>query len=233
MNRLMLDRPVVVEGKYDKIRLSSLVGSEIFTTDGFGIFREEEKREMLRRIAEKRGLIVLTDSDGGGLVIRNFLRSTLPKGKVVHLYIPQVPGKEKRKTRPSREGLLGVEGTSTELLFRLLSPFSVGAESGNSHGGAPGGESEASPGGGQKIAQKVASGDAAGTPRKITRQDLYTDGLLGGEGSSARRAALCRAFGLPVNLGTSAFLEALNLLSDYEEYRAFLEQDGPGGSGGV
>lgn len=123
--KIKLDRPVIVEGKYDKIKLSSVIDSEIIVTDGFGIFNEEEKTKMLRSIAEKRGLIVLTDSDGGGLVIRNYLRSVIPKDKLTHLYIPELPGKEKRKKTPSKEGFLGVEGMEKELLIKLFEPFTV------------------------------------------------------------------------------------------------------------
>ncbi len=123
--KIKLDRPVVVEGKYDKIKLSSVIDSEIIVTDGFGIFKEEEKTNMLRAIAEKRGLIVLTDSDGGGLVIRNHLRSVIPSDKLTHLYIPEIQGKEKRKKAPSKEGYLGVEGMERELLIKLFEPFTV------------------------------------------------------------------------------------------------------------
>ena len=122
-DKLKLDRPIVVEGKYDKIKLSSIIDSQIISTDGFGIFKEKEKAAMLRTIAEKRGLIVLTDSDGGGLVIRNYLRSIIPSNKLTHLYIPEIEGKEKRKAAPSKEGLLGVEGMNIELLFKLFEPF--------------------------------------------------------------------------------------------------------------
>ena len=124
--KLVLDRPIVVEGKYDKIRLSSLVEGTILCSDGFGIFKAKEKAAMIRRIAQKNGIIVLTDPDGGGLVIRNYFRSILPRDKLVHLYIPMIPGKERRKDAPSREGLLGVEGMDTELLHELLLPYAVG-----------------------------------------------------------------------------------------------------------
>lgn len=130
MNRLKLKSPIAVEGKYDKIKLSSVVESEIIVLDGFGIFKNEEKASYLRRIAEKSGLIVMTDSDGGGLVIRNRLRSLIPQDKLINLYIPEVKGREKRKTEDSREGLLGVEGIDTETLYSILEPY---AESGEVH----------------------------------------------------------------------------------------------------
>jgi ribonuclease M5 len=121
--KLRLEWPIVVEGKYDKIKLSSIVESQIIVLDGFGIFKDKEKNEMLRRIAKHKGLIILTDSDGGGLVIRNHLRSIIPQDKLIHLYIPEIEGKEKRKASRSKEGLLGVEGVDSELLIKLLSPY--------------------------------------------------------------------------------------------------------------
>ena len=108
--RPKIDRPVIVEGKYDKLRLLSIFDAVVLTTDGFGVFRSEEKKLLIRTLAAKRGVLVLTDPDGAGLVIRNFLRGILPSKQITHLYIPPVPGVEKRKRTPSREGLLGVDG---------------------------------------------------------------------------------------------------------------------------
>ena len=129
-DKLLIPYPVVVEGKYDKIRLSNIIDTQIIVTDGFGVFRKEEKRLLLRRLAAASPLIVLTDSDGGGLVIRNRLRSLIPQDKLINLYIPEVKGREKRKTEDSREGLLGVEGIDTETLYSILEPY---AESGEEH----------------------------------------------------------------------------------------------------
>ena len=122
--KLSIDRPVIVEGKYDKIKLLSVINANIITTDGFGVFKDSEKRLLIKRLAEKKGVIVLTDSDGGGLVIRNYISSVLPKEKIINLYVPEIKGKEKRKTEPSREGLLGVEGIDTEVLYSIFLPFS-------------------------------------------------------------------------------------------------------------
>ena len=119
----MLDRPVLVEGKYDKIKLESLFQGCILTTDGFGLFRRGDKQALFRRLAQEKGIIVLADSDGGGTQIRSFLRGILPPDKVVHLYIPRIEGKEKRKKSPSRSGMLGVEGMEVTLLKRLLFPY--------------------------------------------------------------------------------------------------------------
>lgn len=127
--KLRIDRPVVVEGKYDKIKLSSILDADILVTDGFGIFREEEKLALIRRIAEKSGVIVLTDSDGAGLVIRNYFNSALPRDKVTHLYIPEIPGRERRKKTASKAGFLGVEGVDCALLRKLFEPFAEGARS--------------------------------------------------------------------------------------------------------
>ena len=124
-DRIKIDRPVIVEGKYDKIKLSGILDAEILTTDGFGIFNSEEKTALIRRLAEKHGLIVLTDSDGAGLVIRNYFNSILPKDRLIHLYIPEIIGKERRKMHPSRAGTLGVEGMETECLRRLFEPFAA------------------------------------------------------------------------------------------------------------
>jgi ribonuclease M5 len=123
---LEISRPIIVEGKYDKLKLSRIVKANIITTDGFGIFSKEEKNLLIRRLAEARGVIVLTDSDGAGLVIRNHLRNLLPKEKVIHIYTPQIKGKEKRKDAPSKEGFLGVEGMELDWLTKALEPFADG-----------------------------------------------------------------------------------------------------------
>lgn len=126
--KLKIDLPIAVEGKYDKIKLASIIDANIITTGGFGIFSSDEKKLLIRRIAEPRGIIVLTDSDGAGLVIRNYFRSILPPDKLIHLYIPQISGREKRKRQPSKAGILGVEGIDAGMLRRLLEPFAVGGD---------------------------------------------------------------------------------------------------------
>lgn len=123
---LEISRPIIVEGKYDKIKLNSLVKANIITTDGFGIFNAKEKAKLIRRLAAERGIIVITDSDGAGLVIRNFLRNLVPKDKITHIYIPQIKGKERRKDAPSKEGFLGVEGMEADFLRKALAPFADG-----------------------------------------------------------------------------------------------------------
>ncbi len=124
MNKIKIDIPVIVEGKYDVIKLNSLIDAKIIKTDGFGIFNSKESDIYIKKLAEKKGVIVLTDSDGAGLCIRNHLNSILPKDKTIHLYPPQIEGKEKRKKSPSKEGFLGVEGLSSDVIIKLFSPFS-------------------------------------------------------------------------------------------------------------
>ena len=127
MEKLTISRPIIVEGKYDKIKLDSLLSAHIIPTDGFALFKKEEKRLLLRRLAEKSGVIVLTDADGGGKQIRAFLSEILPKDKVTHLYIPPVKGKEKRKEKAGKAGLLGVEGIDADTLRKIFAPFAIDA----------------------------------------------------------------------------------------------------------
>jgi ribonuclease M5 len=189
--KLKVREPIIVEGRYDKITLSNILDAQILTTDGFSVFKNEEKRALLRRIAEPRGVIVLTDSDGGGKQIRSFLSTLLPKEKVKHLYVPCVEGKEKRKKSRSRAGLLGVEGIDTETLRALFLPFAVDAP-------------------------------APVRGRAVTKTDLYEHGLLGSDGATEKRAALCRHLSLPP-LSSNALLETLNLLGDYDSFLRALE----------
>ena len=190
--KLKLVSPIIVEGKYDKIKLSSFIESEIICLNGFGIFKDEKKREMLKDIAKKHGLIVLTDSDGGGLVLRNHLRSLIPSEQLTHLYIPRIEGKEKRKEEASKEGLLGVEGLDIALLRALFEPFLV---------------------------QKTQI-----NARKVTKTDLFCDGLLGNEGSGDKRKKLCAKCSLPDNISSKALLEAINLLYSYDRYKEIINE---------
>lgn len=120
---LRIPQVILVEGRYDKAKLAAFVEGTVLTTAGFGIFKQKEKLALIKALAEEAGVIVLTDSDGAGKTIRSYLSSALPKEKVFHLYIPQIPGKEKRKSAPSKEGTLGVEGMENDLLYELLLPF--------------------------------------------------------------------------------------------------------------
>lgn len=192
---LHLDRPVIVEGKYDKIRLRQIVEGTILTTDGFGIFKASEKTALIRRLAAEKGVLVLTDSDGAGRVIRNFLRGCLPAGQVTHLYIPARQGKEKRKKEVSREGLLGVEGMDTETLERLLRPYTLEESGGEKRQGEP-----------------------------VTKTDFFEDGLSGGADSAARRKKFAESVDLPAQMSANALLEAVNLLYTREQYRCLVCQ---------
>lgn len=182
--RLTIPQTIVVEGKYDKIRLESVLSAHIVTCDGFGVFKQTEKAALLRRLASERGLIVLTDPDGGGKVIRSHLRSILPTEGVVHLYIPAIKGKEKRKPHPSKEGLLGVEGMDAERIRALFLPFA------------------------KEAPEKEEPSDPP-----ISKAELYSLGYSGAPGSTERRAALCISLSLPHDLSANAMLEAINLLS--------------------
>lgn len=187
---------ILVEGRYDKNSLSQLVDTAIFETGGFGVMKDREKIQFLRQVAEKRGLIIFTDSDGAGFVIRNRLKSLLPPDKLLHAYIPQIQGKEKRKQKAGKEGLLGVEGMSPELLIQAL--HRCGAHFLDENIPAPAGG--------------------------ITRQDLFAWGLMGGEGSREKRQQLKKSLGLPSHLGTSGFLDALNLIATRDQVEALLHQ---------
>lgn len=202
--KLRLTQAVLVEGRYDKTMLENLLDATIFTTEGFGIFKNTEKKALLRRVAETRGLIVLVDSDGGGRQIRSYLTGILPRNGVIHLYIPPVKGKEHRKAHRSRAGLLGVEGIDADTLRALFAPYAIG---GNTDGSNTADTSGATAGGtGESDYTHVVS------PRKTyTKADLYERGLLGGEGSALRRRALETRLGLP-EMSSNALLDALNLL---------------------
>ncbi|HIX92460.1 MAG TPA: DUF4093 domain-containing protein [Firmicutes bacterium] len=206
---MKIDLPIAVEGKYDKIKLASIVDANIITTGGFGIFSSDEKKLLIRRIAEPRGIIILTDSDGAGLVIRNYFRSILPPDKLIHLYIPQISGREKRKRQPSKAGILGVEGIDAGMLRKILEPFAVGGDRDNDEASAN---------------TDILNADS--TRREVTKADFYSDRLSGGESSASRRAALCRLLDLPDNMSSNALLAAVNMLCGYDGYRELVDRIG-------
>lgn len=180
---------VVVEGRYDKNTLSQVVDTVILETAGFGIFKDEERLYLLRRLAKERGLIVLTDSDGAGFVIRNYLKGAVDPSLVKHAYIPDRPGKEKRKRRPGKEGKLGVEGMSPQVLLEALR-----------RGGAT----------------FLDEDETVSALRPITKADLFAAGLSGTPEASARRADLLKRLELPERLSPNAMLEVLNVLYGYD-----------------
>ena len=188
---------IVVEGKYDQNTLSQLVDTTIFQTRGFGVMHDKALLELLRRAAKTTGLIIFTDSDGAGFVIRNFLKGALPKEGVLHAYIPDIPGKEKRKRAPGKEGLLGVEGMTKEILLEALT--NAGAE------------------------MDGASVQKTGQP--ITKLDLYTAGLSGKPDSAARREEFLKQLRFPAHMSANALLQALNLLYTREEFLSRFEEE--------
>ena len=179
---IRIKEAIVVEGRYDKNALSQVVDAVILETSGFGVFKDAERLALLRRLAEQQGLIVLTDSDGAGFVIRNYLKGAIPPGRVKHAYIPDIYGKERRKRAPGREGKLGVEGMKPEVLLQAL--LRAGA---------------------------TVEGEEP-TPRgQLTPADLFTLGLTG-PNSAERRAALLRKLALPEHMSAKALLTVLNAL---------------------
>lgn len=186
--RLKIPFPVIVEGKYDKLRLECVMEGQILTTDGFGVFNAREKTQLFRALAQKTPLILLTDSDGAGKLIRSHLTSCLPAGRLIQLYIPKIAGTERRKEHPSAEGTLGVEGMEQSLLYDLLAPY----------------------------ADEAAVLRAAENP--LCKADLFEDGLTGCPDSTARRDAFAERLGLPAGMTPNAFLAALRVLLSYDDY---------------
>ena len=196
--KIRVKEAILVEGRYDKQRLETVADGLILETDGFRIFRDREKRELIRQLARQRGIIILTDSDRAGFQIRGHIKNIVGgQGKVYNAYIPDVLGKERRKAKPSKEGKLGVEGMSPEVLREILDGLGLDGEEGLPDAGEP-----------------------------ITKLHFLQDGLTGGEGAREKRRALCRAFSLPEHLSANGLLEILNVLTDYEGYRAALEKMG-------
>lgn len=195
VRKLNIPYPIIVEGKYDRQRILSVCDATVLTTDGFGIFKKNEKLALFRKLGDKSPLIILTDSDGAGKLIRSHLCSAIPKDRLIQLYIPRIEGKERRKSEPSAEGMLGVEGMERELLWGLLSPFE-----------SPDTVSRAS-------------------ENPLSKTDLYEDGLCGGTDSKAKRDALSRKLSLPEGMSANALLEALRILISYEEYLALVGRD--------
>lgn len=181
------DRAIVVEGKYDKIKLGGLIDGVILCTGGFRIYKDKEMQQMLRALAKKQGLAVLTDSDAAGFQIRSFLRSICGKENIVDVYIPDLYGKEKRKQHPSREGKLGVEGIPEAVLLEALEKAGIG----------------------MREVQERAD--------PITKLDLFELGLSGGAQSAVRRAKLMKRLELPEHLSANALVTVLASLYSREE----------------
>lgn len=188
-----IEQAIIVEGKYDKIKLSSVINAVIIPTDGFRIFKDKEKIELIKSFAEKKGIIILTDSDSAGFIIRNHIKGCIKDGKIINVYVPDIYGKEKRKEKPSKEGKLGVEGIDKDIVieaFKKAGVFFTDKEK----------------------------------EHKITKIDLYEDGLIGGENSSNKRKKLLESLRLPELLTTSSMIDVLNSLYTLEEYREKIKE---------
>ncbi len=190
MTKLKIKEAVIVEGKYDKIKLSSLIDGLIIETHGFQIFRDKKQLAFLRRLADTRGLLVLTDSDGAGFQIRHFLAGSIDPSKIKHAYIPDILGKERRKEKPSSEGKLGVEGLPVKILREAI------------------------------LRAGVACGEETheAAKRPITKLDLFEAGLTGRDDSAARRRSFLASLGLPEHLSANAMVPVLNSMMTYEEF---------------
>lgn len=186
---------ILVEGRYDKNTLSQVVDATIFETSGFGIFKDKQMLSLLRRVARERGLIVFTDSDGAGFVIRNHVKSAIDRKYLKHAYIPDIYGKERRKSAPGKEGKLGVEGMKPDVILECLTRAGATVEGENS----------------------------IESRQEITKLDLVELGLSGGAGSDARRKALLKKLKLPEHMSANAMLQALNILYRREEFLAIME----------
>ncbi len=189
MKRLIkLKQAVIVEGKYDKIRLENIIDAVIITTDGFGIFKDNDKKNLIKILAQKCGIIILTDSDYAGQMIRKHIEKFVPKEQFTSVYLPSILGKEKRKTTPSAQGFLGVEGTDDAIILEALARVGLTEEK------------------------------TRKTGRKITKTDLFNIGVSGGVGSKEKRASLCFFLNLPDTLPANSLLDVLNSLYGYEDF---------------
>ena len=187
---IKLDKPVIVEGKYDKIRLSGFIDAVIIETDGFRIFSNKEKRAFIRNMAKNKGIIVMTDSDSAGFRIRNFIRNIASDGEVINVYMPDVFGKEKRKAEPSKEGKLGVEGLSEEIITEALTKAGV-----------------------------FHTQTKNVNRRQVTVTDLFEDGFTGSDNSGERKKKLLESLSLPSKMSNSQLLKLINTFMSYEDYK--------------
>lgn len=193
---IKIDKVIIVEGRYDKIKLSSMIDGIIIETEGFGIFKDKDKQKLIRKLAETKGIAILTDSDSAGFVIRNFITSIVPKEYITNVYIPDIYGKEKRKDSPSKEGKLGVEGVSTEILKEAFKKVGIGVSQSKSN-----------------------------ERKKITLNDFFDDGLTGDTQSKRKRTDLLKKLDLPERMSTKAMLDILNTFITYDEYKKLVESE--------
>lgn len=193
---IKIDKVIIVEGRYDKIKLSSIIDGIIIETEGFGIFKDKDKQKLIRKLAETKGIAILTDSDSAGFVIRNFITSIVPKEYITNVYIPDIYGKEKRKDSPSKEGKLGVEGVSAEILKEAFKKAGIGV-----------------------------SQSETNERKKITLNDFFDDGLTGDTQSKRKRTDLLKKLDLPERMSTKAMLDILNTFITYDEYKKLVESE--------
>lgn len=193
---IKIDKVIIVEGRYDKIKLSSMIDGIIIETEGFGIFKDKDKQKLIRKLAETKGIAILTDSDSAGFVIRNFITSIVPKEYITNVYIPDIYGKEKRKDSPSKEGKLGVEGISAEILKEAFKKAGIGV-----------------------------SQSETNERKKITLNDFFDDGLTGDTQSKKKRTDLLKKLDLPERMSTKAMLDILNTFITYDEYKKLVESE--------
>lgn len=191
---IKIQEAILVEGRYDKNTLSQIVDAPILETSGFGIFKNKEQMALLRRIAQTRGLIVFTDPDGAGFVIRNHIKSAIPPQYLKHAYVPEIMGKERRKSAPGKEGKLGVEGMTRDVILEAL-----------------------------ERAGATVAGESSTVTNRITKQDMVELGLSGGKDSSAKRQELLKKLQFPTHMSANAMLQALNLLYSLEELKDILK----------
>ncbi len=195
---LHTDKVIVVEGKYDEIKLSGIIDAPIIKTDGFGIFKNKEKQNLLLRLAKAHGLIIMTDGDSAGFMIRNFLGNKIPDEYITNVYIPDLYGKEKRKTKPSAEGKLGVEGIPDDIIISAFERAGI---------------------------TKDGDTPVKDKSRRITNLDFFEDGISGKPDSKARRTDFLRRLGLPERMSSNALLKIINLLITYDEYKELVNSE--------
>ena len=194
---IRIKEAIIVEGRYDKNKLAQIFDTLVLETAGFGVFNDREKRILFKRICEEKGIVILTDSDGAGFVIRNHLKGILPKEKVMHAYIPQISGKEKRKAQASKEGFLGVEGIDDSVIIDAV----------------------------KRAGATFLDGESTAIEMKqISKVDFYEDGLSGGGNSAALRQAVLKCCNLPTHMTANAMLDAFNILYGYDEYKKIVKK---------
>lgn len=191
---LKLKEVVIVEGKYDKIKLSQILDALIIDVGGFNIFKNKEKVQMIKKLADKNGVLILTDSDHAGFMIRNYLNGIIPQDKIKHAYIPDIIGKEKRKKTYSKERKLGVEGVDDKIILNAINKVSLKEE------------------------------EKTNNIKEITKMDFYEDGLSGRDNSSDKRKKLLKKLNLPENLSQNALIKVLNKTISYDEYKRVIEE---------